>query len=151
MNNIDANEIYTNLWIGSKPPEGRLLANAGFTHLFLCSDEYQPDKLKFENIEIIRCPFEDSDTFMSGNQLAFIAMAAKLGAKIHKNGGKILITCIAGKNRSALITALIARLLGKKPHVAVDTIKAKRNDKCLSNTCFLRIALGINKQIEFYL
>ena len=151
MNNIDANEVHNKIWVGSVPPKGDILFNLGFTHVVLCADDFQFPADNFHNINVIHCPFEDSDTIMSNKTMALIFATARAVAEAHKAGGNVLVTCAAGINRSSLVAALAMRMLGEPPWIAVEKIRANRLPTCLSNTCFRRIALAENKAADFYL
>lgn len=147
---IDANEVYPDIWVGSAPPKGSILSEVGFTHLFLCADEYQVPSSEFKDIEVLHCPFEDEDSIMGAKTMSMVFLAAKAAVALHNSGAVVLITCMAGINRSALVAALTLRLLGKPAISAIEAIRSNRNQKCLSNTCFMRIASGANKATEFY-
>lgn len=151
INDLDANEIIPGLWVGSKPPKGEFLYKNGYTHVVLCSPDYQLPMSAFPEVNVIHCPFEDIDAIMSNHTMALVFVTAKLVAAHHKAGGKVLVTCYAGQNRSALIAALALRILGYSAFFAIECIREKRFKKCLDNKCFERIVSGANKSSEFYL
>lgn len=148
---IDAHEVHERLWIGSVPPRGRALARLAFTHVVLCADDYQFPSSDFDGVTVVHCPYEDSDTVMTGATMALVFAAARAVTEAHRAGGTVLVTCAAGINRSALVTALAMRMLGVQAWAAVERIRASRFTHCLSNTCFRRIALGENRAASFYL
>jgi len=151
IDDLDANEIIPGLWVGSKPPKGDFLHKNGYTHVVLCSTDYQLPSKDFPGVNVIHCPFEDNSNIMGGNTMALVFATAKLVAEAHKAGGKILVTCYAGINRSALITALALRVLGHSAFFAIESIRSNRNKRCLENKVFERIASGANNSTEFYL
>lgn len=154
---LDAHQVHDYgmtgaIWVGSVPPRGRALSRAGFSHLVLCADDYQFPADLFPNVHVIHCPYEDIDGVTpSKATLALIFAAARAASEAARGGGKVLITCAAGINRSALCAALAMRMMGVRPHLAVTAIRARRYAYCLSNETFLRIALGQNKLAEFFL
>jgi len=52
------------------------------------------------------------------------------------NGATVLMRCQAGINRSSLVTALVLINRGMEPKQAIDTIRSKRDERCLSNDSF---------------
>lgn len=151
IDDLDANEIIPGLWIGSKPPKGEFLYKNGYTHVVLCSTDYQLPVSDFPNVNVIHCPFEDNSNIMSNNTMALVFVTAKLVAEAHKAGGKVLVTCYAGINRSALIAALALKTLGYSSFFAIESLRENRNKRCLENKTFERLVSGTNKSTEFYL
>jgi len=151
LNDLDANEIIPGLWVGSKPPKGEFLHKNGYTHVVLCSPDYQLPVYDFPNVNVIHCPFEDIDNIMSNSTMALVFVTAKLVAEAHKAGGKVLVTCYAGLNRSALVAALSLRVLGYSSFFAIESLRTNRSKRCLENKTFERLVGGVNKSSEFYL
>lgn len=149
--NLDAHEVHERLWVGSVPPRGPGLARLGFTHVVLCANDFQFAASDFDGVTVVHCPFEDSDTVVSGATTALVFATARAVSEAQRAGGTVLVTCAAGINRSALVAALAMRMLGVQPWAAVERIRATRFTYCLSNTCFRRIALGENHAAAFYL
>lgn len=148
---LDVDEVHPRLWVGSAPHDGVHVAQAGFSHLILCSIHYQRPAHDFPGVVVVHAPFEDDDSVMRGDTMALVTAAARAACEAHKSGGNVLVTCTAGINRSALAAALALQMLGLSPWISVERIRTHRNYECLSNTCFCRIALRQNRQIEFYL
>jgi protein-tyrosine phosphatase len=148
---LDADEVYPGIWVGSVPRVrgGPLLKI--FTHVVLCAEEFQFPAEEFTEHTIVHCPFEDEDTVMGAKTMAMVFSTARAVAEAQAAGGSILVTCAAGRNRSALVAALAMRMLGVEPWIAIEKIRARRSPQCLSNTCFQRIILGHNKASTFYL
>jgi len=150
---LDAHEVHERLWVGSVPPRGAFLSAEGFTHVVLCAYQFQFAADEFRGVTVVHCPFEDDDTVMSGPTMAMVFATARAVAEAHKNGAKVLVTCAAGINRSALVACLAMKMLEPTAPswIFVERVRALRFSYCLSNTCFRRIVLGDNKQAEFYL
>lgn len=135
---IDAHEMAPNLWQGSVPPRGSQLADEGFNVLVLCAIEYQPESEDFENVRIIRAPFNDCES-LSLKDNFIIANAVNEIAKLLLQGNKILVTCFAGLNRSGLITAMVMnKALNIPGKECIRTIQSKRY-LALSNKSFARV------------
>lgn len=151
ITDLDANEIIPGLWVGSKPPKGEFLYKNNYTHVVLCCPDYQLPAKDFPNVNVIHCPFEDNYNIMNNTTMVLVFVTAKLIAETHKNGGKILVTCYAGLNRSALLAALALRILGYSPFFAIESLRENRNKRCLENKIFERLVTGANSSTEFYL
>lgn len=148
---IDAHEVYPGIWVGSVPPRGPRLAGLGFTHVVLCAEDFQFPAGQFSGVKVVHCPYEDKEAAISNTALAMIFATARLVSEVALGGGRVLVTCAAGINRSALCAALAMRMLGVSGSDAVDAIRARRYSYCLSNEVFLRLALGTSRVCEFYL
>lgn len=134
---IDAHQVIPRLWIGSAPPYDRDLHP--FDRIVLCSSQFQPPNTAY-NHKLIRAPFDDIE--VENAELAAIATdAANLVARCHKRGERILVTCTAGLNRSALVTALaILKLYPKMTADQVITlIRQRRSYNALFNKSFVAL------------
>lgn len=145
---LDADEVYPGIWVGSVPFQKEAAAK-WFSHIVLCAEQWQFPASDFPGATVIHCPYEDDDSVMSGRTMALVFATARAVAEARENAGKVLVTCAAGLNRSALVAGLAMRMLGA--HLVVEAIRAKRSPGCLSNTCFRRIVTGENKAASFYL
>jgi hypothetical protein len=148
---IEATEVHERVWVGSAPDRGSVVADRGFTHLVLCAHQYQPAADVFPGVTVLHCPYEDDDSIMTGSTMTAVFLAARAVAEAQKGGGNVLVTCVAGINRSALVASLALQMLGVPAWITVERIRAKRYPNCLGNTCFLRIALGQNRAVSHYL
>lgn len=151
ITDLDANEIIPGLWVGSKPPKGEFLHKNGYTHVVLCSPDYQLPAKDFPNVNVIHCPFEDNNNIINAHTLNLVFVTAKLVAEAHKASGKILVTCYAGLNRSALLAALALKILRYSSFFAIESLRENRSKRCLENKVFERLVTGANKSTEFYL
>lgn len=107
-----ASEIAPNLWQGGFPLEPGRLRQAGFNVLVLCAEELQPepvdDHLERLGLIVIHAPMNDVE--MDGEELKktfnIASKAAHEVVEHLKAGRKVLVTCIAGRNRSGFVSAL---------------------------------------------
>jgi protein-tyrosine phosphatase len=138
----DANEIVPLLWQGSKPRPGRGLADAGFDVLVLCAREYQPTEASFPGLVLINAP-NDDHYFVTREDLDGAVNAASQVAEHVKAGRKVLVTCLAGINRSGLVVALaLHKVFGYSGQTCINLVRAKRrladgDDVALTNTIFV--------------
>jgi protein-tyrosine phosphatase len=130
---FDANEIVPGLWQGSKPPVGVIVKSRGFTHLVLCARELQLPKEMFPGVQVIHAPNDDHPDYgpLDREKLKTAVVAARQVAEAIRNGGKALVTCAAGLNRSGLVSALAMHFLyGWSGDQCVDRVRKKRKPKC---------------------
>lgn len=143
---IDADEVHARIFVGSLPPKGQALAYAGFTHLVLCAKEHQPPFEDFPRVSVLHCPFDDSDAY-SGRQYqrmqVLVRDTARQVARIHRaqTTSKVLVTCFAGVNRSALVAGLAMVYIGIPGADVVHYIRKRRFPHSLSNKLFERMVL----------
>jgi hypothetical protein len=130
MTCIDANEITKGLWQGSIPPRGTELKRNGYTALVLCAEEYQfkGDDWFFPGVRIIRAPNRDTEGLPTEGELRIAISAAQAATQEIMRGGKVLVTCMAGMNRSGLVSALTLHLLYGWPGTrCIKQVRQKRN------------------------
>lgn len=87
-------------------------------------------------VEELRFGFPDADLTP-----AFAERAVALARHAHrrwKEGGRVLVRCQAGVNRSGLVTALVLMLEGLSAHDAIALIRARRAPAVLDNRAFVR-------------
>lgn len=119
---------------GSKPPVGVSLP---FEVIVLAAWEYQPNMRGFETIHI---PLDDDfETPVSSRDKSRIHAVAHTVAERVRNGGRVLVTCHQGRNRSGVISGLAMVELGVARKEAVRRIRTMRNG--LTNPHFLRMLL----------
>ncbi len=111
------------LCVGSAPPTGAMLFHAAFDVVLLCAEEYQPKH--FPGVEVEHYPLPD---FELNEAIIRRSVIAAKSALFHiQRGKRVLITCLAGHDRSASVAALVLHLLkgwsGKK---CIKHIQAKR-------------------------
>lgn len=125
---VEAHEIVPRLWQGSKPPTGSRLADAGFDVAVFCAQEYQPSSVYFPGVEVIHSPNEDDPIYpMTKAQLAIAVSTATRLQELYRQEKTILVTCMAGINRSGLVVALtLHKLLGWSGQSCIDAVRARR-------------------------
>lgn len=115
------------LFQGSAPPRGTQLAKQGFKLLVLAAQEYQPSPAAFPGLHVVRCGYDDVPEQPDPALAAKLRGVAQLVEARVRAGDRCLITCMAGLNRSGLITALaVRRLLGVTGRDAANLVRAKR-------------------------
>lgn len=138
---IDASEIIPGLlYQGSIPPRGRALADLGFDVLLLCAAQYQPAPANYPGVEVLYCPMHDVESLDEGELAWAEQTSSAVVARIEK-GKRVLVTCMAGLNRSALVTALTLIKLGYRPSDAIRWVQQHRPGS-LFNRAFVRYILG---------
>ena len=139
---LDATRLTKGLWIGSKPETGRMVAESGFDLLVLCAEEYQPPAWQFPGVEVIHAPFDDSDVAPTPHEKKIARSAAERVVDALGHGSNILVSCYAGRNRSALVCAkVLVGCLGRSPQAAIDLIRSRRVD-ALTNNHFVDLILS---------
>ena len=137
----DVNEIYTNLWQGSRPPPGNLVAAKGFKVLVLAAEEWQQAD-RYPGVKVILAPGDDDENPQCLQQsLPTWIDAAKQVAEHVKAADKVLVTCMAGLNRSGFISTYALHLLtGWSGPWCVDRIQ-RRRQYALCNRTFEKFLL----------
>jgi hypothetical protein len=120
---VEGSRIYQGLFQGQAPPCGPLLSQMGFDTIVLCAEEWQPpgrvDPVcaailgynpslpAYPGVEVVYAPADDDfDQPPSAPVLGLASKAASVAAQRVLQGGRVLVTCWMGKNRSGLVTAL---------------------------------------------
>jgi hypothetical protein len=150
LNELDAHEIVPGLWQGSLPPSGSAVADAGFDVLVLCARDYQRPADDYPGVEIIYAPNNDSAwSRPKGKDMAIASWAARKVVTAVQDGSRVLVTCFAGINRSALVVALaIHGLHGYSGPACIQLIREKRKlahptDQALTNDYFVEALLRL--------
>lgn len=132
---IDITHVYEGLYQGAWPPIGDQLARRGFDVLVLAANENQHEEL-YSNIQVICAPGDDDARperlarFLPGWMLA----AARV-AQLLERGKKVLVTCMAGLNRSGMITAMALHLhTGWSGEECVEHIQSLRANALCNET-----------------
>lgn len=142
---LDAHEIGVGLWQGSFPPPGSMVREAGFDMVVLCARELQVSPETFPGVRVLHAPNDDSVALpLTKEKLRIAVRAADDVVRVIQAGGRVLVTCAAGLNRSGLVSALaLHRLYGWAGDECVRTVRAKRiaskrhPGKALSNAEFV--------------
>lgn len=146
---IDAHEIYPGLWQGSRPPEGEVLRRAGFSMVVLCAEEHQPPVSSFYAIDVLHAPNDDAQQ-LTREQKDRAVMAAYRVAQRVREGGRVLVTCWAGWNRSGLVTAITLHFLtGNSGEDCAKRVKNRR-PRGLCNAAFVDLLRKLPRAMRTY-
>lgn len=141
---IDADRIYPGLYQGSVPPAGPHVARAGFDLVVLAATraEYryfygqEPDAHLFPGAHVHVADLDDAD--LTQEELTRARSAARAVARVLRNRGTVLCSCMQGRNRSGLISALSIHSLTKASgRACVQQIQRSRPG-ALMNQSFVR-------------
>jgi protein-tyrosine phosphatase len=112
--------------------------------LVLCSVEHQPRMARYRGA-IVRPAFNDTIYPRPTEVKAAFSAARRVAAELYR-GGRVLVTCSAGLNRSGLVTGL-ALCMGTKMHPMniVAAIRRARGEHALSNHAFEKIVLDFGQ------
>lgn len=128
----DYTKITDGLYIGSAPAPGPL----SFDVLALCAEEYQPRSEEFPRVKVLHVPMLDEEPARF-TDLKAAYLAARELVKYWRDGSRVLVTCMAGLNRSGLVVCLMLMLRYKlSTDSAVRILRAKRGAYALGNLDF---------------
>jgi hypothetical protein len=88
---------------------------------------------------VVHIALRDEDDFHLDRRA--IGAAALAAYSVWQNGGRVLVHCSGGLNRSSLVTSEILILDGLSPREAVNLIRRSRDEYCLCNRAFERWVL----------
>lgn len=109
---LDADRVGPKLWVGSYNEDDALIARAGFTHVFRVAKELR------------LCEFPLDDAPLTPSQIHFLNKAVDAVSTALRGGGRVLVTCQMGINRSALVAAMVlVRYYGLPPHQALSDVR----------------------------
>lgn len=129
-------KITENLYQGGQPLNGDILARCGCDIVVFCASEYQPPGIDYPGVNIIYCPFDDSEDPMDPHQMDKILDTALQIASLVNMGKSVLTTCMQGRNRSGLVNALALHYINNvSADEAINTIKSNRPN-ALTNKYF---------------
>lgn len=112
-----------------------------FSTVVLCAEEFQPDRRLIVRANsptrVVYAP-NDDDTLTS-SQIQIAQKAARRVARTYAGGGSALVTCMQGRNRSGLVTALAICMLygcsGRRAALVVQ--QRRRGAPALTNPNFV--------------
>lgn len=137
MSTLDAHRIAAKLYIGGAPQADALRTDGRFQVVVLCATDYQPKTLP--GVKLLRAPFNDIRELDEQAQ-KIVLSAARAVHKLRRGGARVLVTCVAGVNRSSLVTAVALMLDGRTAQQAIDLIRETRKPPVgmtpLSNNVF---------------
>ncbi len=104
------------LWLGGADDVTKA-HDDGFNVVVLCADEFQPARhiIATEDMEVIHAPNDDSENPLTRDQLTVAIAASRVVVKRFKEGKKVLVSCMQGRNRSGLVMALALHRLAESP------------------------------------
>jgi hypothetical protein len=140
---LDCNELLPGLWIGSKPPRGTVLRDAGFALCVFCAEEIQAkNKNEYPGISVLNAPLDDHEPTDREKMIA-VSAAKFVSNWIKKNKGRVLVTCRMGLNRSGLVSALAWKMLEPKRPVKhiIQEMRRERSSFVLGNEHFVKFLL----------
>lgn len=135
---LDTTLVAPNLFIGGRPPPGRY---RWLSVIVLCAKGYQLPSFAFPGTTVVYVPLEDDpsrpmhDTEVS----SAISNAGTVSRYLHA-GHRVLVTCHAGLNRSALVAGLAMQQTFDMTAIEViDQIRELRGPRAFSNPNFVRL------------
>lgn len=141
---LSYNEIVEGIAMGGAMKESSE-AFSVFDVVVFCAGEWQPhvvfpeEERRFQP-RILRVPYDD----LTASVRLQLDKSVRQLAEWHKEGQKILITCVAGRNRSGLLTALVLReRFGMTGAETIALIRDKRGGFALTNGIFTSYLLGL--------
>lgn len=136
MGQYTAHKIADHLFQGGFPPPGGGLRAAGVDVLVLCARQWQ-DASVYPGLIVIQAPGDDDSRAHRMMQFIDVWMDAARQVADHVRAGRnVLVTCMAGQNRSGLVTAMALCLLtGMKGKDAVNHV-SKTRPMALNNQTF---------------
>lgn len=126
------------MWMGSMPiPYSGLYKH--FDGLVLCACEYQCPPGFFPGVEVLSVSLNDDGSPMKRSEAFAAVKAAKEVMAWIEAGKRVLVTCMQGRNRSGLVTALTLchGPWKMRPDQAIAAIRAARGPSALSNDDFV--------------
>jgi len=148
MPSIDVNQIYEGLYQGAYPPYGDELAKRGFDVLVLAAGENQNEEL-YPGIQVICAPGDDD--VRVNRMMRFLPtwiLAAQRVAQLLDKDKRVLVTCMAGLNRSGMVTAMALHLrTGWSGEECVEHIRSCR-PMALCNDTFAKWLIDNLKETE---
>lgn len=124
MIQYEANKIANHLYQGGFPPPGDVLSKNGIDVLVLCAAEHQ-NASAHEGVEVILAPGDDTMAIpINENHLNAWKAASDVVVERVKEGKNVLVTCMAGHNRSGIVVGLaLAKLTGAPGEQVVKHIQ----------------------------
>ena len=130
----DRNEIYPGLWVGSHEFNGPTLASEGFTMVVLTARHHQSGD--YGQVQVVNAPLTDDAFMIVSGDLERAHDAADRASIELLRGGKVLVSCKAGQNRSAWVAGWTLVFLGMRGADAALLVQ-RRRENTLRNWHFL--------------
>lgn len=139
---LDATFIHPGIFVGSRPPTGDRLRQCAMDRVVLCAAEFQPPEDDFYGVFVMRCPFHDDYHKRLDPRMLSKIVSTAWGVAMASLRENVLVTCLQGRNRSALVAVLAMQARGVDPAVSVQILRTERPIGCLENPVFEEIALS---------
>ena len=137
---FDVSLICDRLYQGSMPPTGGYLSKCGIDAVVLCAKENQ-NEILYKDVCVLCAPGDDDERFDRAEKFieqVWLPVSLTV-ANLVKSGMTVLVTCIAGHNRSGAVTALsLHHITGKSGRECVEIVRSRRHGS-LSNETFVKI------------
>lgn len=122
---MNYDKVAPNLWVGNVPTDHEHVSR-NFDAVVLAAKEHQDviPEGRHKDLHVIQAPMADAKP-----STAEKAGALKAALEVHGHnakGRKVLVTCAAGVNRSALIAALAQVIGGVPAEKAINRIRERR-------------------------
>lgn len=97
---------------------------------------------------VVHAPNDDSECPLTGSQATIACQAARIVAKHYIDGKKILVSCMQGRNRSGLVSALaIVAITGMTGGEACAMVRERRKGaQALTNDHFVRFLERVRRK-----
>lgn len=116
---FDCDRVSGTLWVGSLPPlDSRLRATVDV--VAFTAEEHQPPRQKLQYLISIKAPLSDDGYPLKPKQWKAAVKAAERIRHYLDLGERVLVTCHAGRNRSALVAAMALMM---PPHMNMASIQ----------------------------
>lgn len=133
-----SNMVYPRLWVGSYPAEVEHEIHRRWDTIVLCAHGLQPPGHHFLGARVVRAPFHDNMRELAPDQLEIASRAARHVVMEHQAGYRVLITCVMGQNRSALVAGIALHYLGAGTGAQIVRVLQRRRPGSLFNDQFRR-------------
>jgi protein-tyrosine phosphatase len=148
---MNADQVAPNLWVGGLPTDFESV-DKNFDALVLAAKQHQDffPVHKFPGTYVLHVPLDDAKPSREEK-----VMALQAGLKVYelnKEGKKVLVTCAAGVNRSAMIAAMAMIIGGVSADEAIKRIRKRRHPVSgampLFNTHFVKLLQDVDAALS---
>jgi len=112
----------------------------GYDLVVSCEQFLAKGPMEEYNGVVVHCPMRDADDFYIDERMIMSAAFAAVAA--YNRGGRVLVHCTGGLNRSSVVTARTLQLMGYTAAEAVLMLRTNHDAMCLCNRSFERWVLG---------
>jgi len=153
---MNADEVSKNLWVGGLPTDPEAV-DKNFDVLVLAAKSHQDifPVHKYPKTKVIHVPLDDEPFSPNPPPKEDVAKALKAGLEVHEansKGKKVLVTCQAGVNRSALVAGLAMVVGGLNADHVINRIRKRRKPPTKSvplfNKHFRKVLRDVDAEIS---